>query len=150
MNERVSLTQDERVLAALAHGSILLGLASNGFGGIVAALIIWLLQREKSAYVAFQALQSMVYQILGLVVAIVTWGCWMLAFFASIFIPILTHPGAYEEAPPIAMFISLVLMIVPLGLMGLWTLYGLWGALRALQGTDFKYPVIGRLVAQVR
>ncbi|MFQ6058992.1 MAG: DUF4870 domain-containing protein [Anaerolineae bacterium] len=146
MNEGVAPTQDERVLAALAHGSILLGLVSNGFGGIVAALIIWLLQREKSAYVAFQALQAMVYQLLGLVVAIAAWGCWMFTFFASIFIPLLARPGAYEEAPPVSMFIGLALMLVPLGLMGLWALYGLWGALRTYQGADFKYLIIGRML----
>jgi uncharacterized Tic20 family protein len=141
-------TQDERVLAGLAHGSILLGLFTSGFGGLIVALIIWLFQREKSVYVAFQALQAMVYQLLGLVVTIVVWGCWTLTFFASLFIPLLANPSAYEEAPPVLMFIALALMIVPLGLMGLWTLYGLWGALRTLQGADFEYVVVGRRLKQ--
>jgi hypothetical protein len=64
----------------------------------------------------------------------------------SLLIPLLANPSAYEEAPPVLMFITLALMIVPLGLMGLWTLYGLWGALRALQGADFKYLVVCRML----
>ncbi|HDH09679.1 MAG TPA: DUF4870 domain-containing protein, partial [Chloroflexi bacterium] len=41
-------TQDERLMAALAHASIILGPFTSGVGGIVAALVIWLTQREKS------------------------------------------------------------------------------------------------------
>jgi len=54
--------------------------------------------------------------------------------------------GFVKEAPPPVFFISLGLMVVPLGLMGLWMLYGLWGALRAFQGRDFRYIVLGRML----
>ena len=62
MTDTTTLTQEERTLAALAHGSVLLGAVTSGLGGILAALVIWLVQKEKSAYVAFQALQALVYQ----------------------------------------------------------------------------------------
>jgi hypothetical protein len=60
--------------------------------------------------------------------------------------PIIANAQKYKDAPPpLFFFISLGLMIVPLGLTGLWMLYGLWGAWRAFQGRDFRYIVLGRM-----
>lgn len=132
---------DERVTAALAHGmAIAYGL------GAVGAVVTWLLQKEKSKYVAFQALQAAVYQLVGLLVQLIGWGCWGCLYGLS-FIPIIANAEKYKDAPPPAFFfISLGLMVVPLGVMGLWILYGLWGALRAFQGRDFRYIVLGHML----
>ena len=73
MSEQTTTTQNERALAALAHGSILLGLFSNGIGGIVTALVIWVVQRQKSAYVAHQALQALVYQVATFLLTMLAW-----------------------------------------------------------------------------
>jgi len=54
--------QDERTWSVLAHLSMFLNLLT-GFLGPVAALIIWLLYKDRSSRVAFNALQSMWYQI---------------------------------------------------------------------------------------
>ena len=51
-------TQEERTWSVLAHLSIFLNLVT-GFLGPVAALVIWLVHRDRSSRVAFQALQSM-------------------------------------------------------------------------------------------
>src|SRR5918994_7011749 len=51
-------TQEERTLSVLAHLSMFLNLVT-GFLGPVAALIIWLVYRDRSPKVAFHALQSM-------------------------------------------------------------------------------------------
>jgi uncharacterized Tic20 family protein len=131
---------DERVTAALAHSVVI----AYGLGAI-GAMVMWLLQKEKSKYVAFQALQAAVYQLVGLLVYIVGWGCWGSCYGLSL-IPIIANAEKYKEAPPPIFFISLGLMVVPLGLMGLWMLYGLWGAWRAFQGRDFRYIVLGRML----
>jgi uncharacterized Tic20 family protein len=139
-------TQDEKVLAAIAHASILLGLLTNGVAGIVTALIIWVTQREKSAYAAYQALQATVYQIAGVVIALSLWACWGLLVPVATLIPIIINPGAYQESPPGLMFLALSLACIPLIVTAIWVLYGLWGALRALSGADFRYIVIGRVL----
>jgi uncharacterized Tic20 family protein len=144
MSQEVSVTQDEKTLAALAHGSILLGLFSNGIGGIVATLVIWATQKEKSRYVALQALQAMVYQALTFLLVMLAWCCWGLVWTAMILVPLSASPGAYDQAPPASMWIGLFLIIVPLALWGVTMLYGLWGAARCLGGQDFQYPLIGR------
>jgi len=135
-NEQPS--QEERTMAALAHGSVVL------FGmGVVAAIVLWVTQKEKSRYVAFQALQAVAYHIAGFAIFIVGMGCWLALYFIS-FIPLMTTP---EESAGGALWIFLVatfLMLVPFAQMGLWILGGAWGAVRTLQGKDFHYVVIGR------
>ncbi len=131
---------DERVTAALAHGLVI----AYGLGA-VGAVVTWLLQKEKSKYVGFQALQAAVYQLVGLLVQLIGWGCWGCLYGLS-FIPIIANAEKYKDALPPIFFISLGLMVVPLGLMGLWMLYGLWGAWRAFQGRDFRYIVLGRML----
>jgi uncharacterized protein len=64
--------QDERTWSILAHLSMFLNLLT-GFLGPVAALIIWLVYRDRSPKVAFHALQSMWYQIGWLVILAVGW-----------------------------------------------------------------------------
>ncbi|MFL6057448.1 MAG: DUF4870 domain-containing protein, partial [Rubrobacteraceae bacterium] len=55
-------TQEERTWSALAHLSVFLNLFT-GFLGPVAAGIIWLVYKDRSPQVAFQALQSAAYQV---------------------------------------------------------------------------------------
>ena len=143
MSEQVTLKQDEKTLAALAHGSILLGLLTSGMGGIIAALVIWIVQKEKSAYVAAQALQALVYQGITFLLTMIAWCCWGVLYTALIVVPLIGNPGAYDAAPPTGLWVGLALMVVPFGIWGLTILYGLYGAARCLSGHDFKYAVIG-------
>ena len=144
MSDERSVSQDDRLLAGLAHGSIVLAPFTSGLGGIIAALVIWLIQREKSAYVAYQALQSLVYQAVTFLVTMIAWCCWGALWMAMIFAPLLANPQAYETAPPAGMWAGLVLMVVPLGVWALTILYGLWAAVRCLGGHDFRYAIIGK------
>nr|NIP26479.1 DUF4870 domain-containing protein [Phycisphaerae bacterium]NIX30294.1 DUF4870 domain-containing protein [Phycisphaerae bacterium] len=64
-----SPTVEERKLAILAHGSILLTflltVTTGGVGVLAAVLVpffIWLLYRDRSPYIAFHALQATLYQ----------------------------------------------------------------------------------------
>ena len=65
-------TQEERTMSVLAHLSIFLNLVT-GFLGPVAALIIWLVYRDRSSNVGFQALQAMWYQVAWLVILVAGW-----------------------------------------------------------------------------
>jgi len=144
----VQPTQDERVAAALAHGSILLGLFTNGLGGFIGAALVWLTQKEKSRWVAFQALQAVVYQAVMLVVGGLGVGCYICAVFAPL-IPLMIDPQAAETMP---MAIYICPSVCPLPVLflvsGAFVLYGLYGAWRTLGGADFRYVVIGRMIEQ--
>jgi uncharacterized Tic20 family protein len=134
------IRQDERVLAGLAHASIVLGILTNGIGGIGVALAIWLTQRQKSAHVARQALQALVYQVAATIIGLLAWCCWGVLWLLML-IPSIAS-GATAD-PPAAVWVGLALMIIPAGIMGLTVLYGLWGAVRSLNGHDFRYAIIG-------
>jgi uncharacterized Tic20 family protein len=143
MSEQVSVSQDERVLAGLAHGSILLGVFTSGIGGIVTALIIWLIQKEKSVYVAAQALQALVYQVVVFLVTMLAWCCWGILWMALFLPQLMSNPEAYQTTPPPGLWIGLFLMVIPLAIWGLTILYGLWGAVRCLGGHEFEYVIVG-------
>jgi uncharacterized protein len=64
--------EEERTWSILAHLSMFLNLFT-GFLGPVAALIIWLVYKDRSQKVAFHALQSMWFQIGWLVILAVGW-----------------------------------------------------------------------------
>jgi uncharacterized Tic20 family protein len=136
--QQTTLSAEERLLAALAHGSII----AQGLGLII-GILIYITQREKSRFVAFQALQAAAYQFITLLITIALWVIWIIVYAVS-FIPIIQYPQLYEDSPPPFFWVALGLMIIPLALMVLFGLYGLWGALRTWQGRPFRYALLGR------
>ena len=102
------IRQDERVLAGLAHGSIVLGVLTNGIGGIGVALAIWLTQWHKSAHVARQSLQALVYQVAATVIGWLAWCCWGVLW---LFMLIPSFVSASTADPPAAVWVGLALMI---------------------------------------
>lgn len=129
---------ENRLLAAIAHGSVV----AQGIG-ILVGVIVYITQREKSRYVAYQGLQAAVYQLINLIIVIGMWVVWGVLYGLSM-IPLMmqieTNPDA---APPVIFWISMMLMVIPFIYMVLVGLYGLWGAVRTWQGKDFKYLLIG-------
>jgi hypothetical protein len=73
--------QEEKVMAALAHIAILLPLM-----GLVAPIVIWATQKDKSAYVNFQALQAVAYQVSLILVWFLGMGCYICSFFGTVFL----------------------------------------------------------------
>jgi len=130
-----SHSPDERTWAAFAHGSALLNLA-GGIGGVIAALVIWLSQKEKSAWVAFHALQSLVFQAAILTFTVLVVGVvWVLGFAFS-FITV-----------GIGTFVAVSLMILVFfggfAVIGAGMIYSFYGAYQIYQGRDFRYIWIG-------
>jgi uncharacterized protein len=80
------LTADEKTWAMLGHLAGLLGYAV-GLGQIIAPLVIYIVFRDRSRFVAFHALQSLYFQlallVIGLLLAVVSiLSCGVGAFFA--------------------------------------------------------------------
>jgi len=136
--QQQALTTEHRLLAAVAHASIL----AQGLG-VVVGILVYINQREKSRFAAFQALQAAVYQVAALLLMIGSWIIWGI-FYALTFIPIIQIANTRPDAPPPPIFwIGFISMVIPLLLMLVLGLYGLWGALRTWQGRDFRYPILG-------
>lgn len=128
-------TQNDRIMAALAYAAALLPLM-----GVLAPIVIWVTQRDKSEYVGFQALQAVAYQF----AMILAWFAGMVLYMGSFFATFLTIPlsGSSQSFP--------IFFLIPFGVMGimmvgtlLFVIYGAVAAVMVLQGKDFRYLIIG-------
>lgn len=119
---------DERTYAMLAHLSVLANLIT-GFLGPVAALIIYLIYKDRSRYVAYHSMQSFVFQLIWWVGGGILAGIlWTISGVLSVAIV-----GCFLM--PLALLFSLL----PLGAL----VYGIVGGIQCNQGQDFKYWLIG-------
>jgi uncharacterized Tic20 family protein len=137
MNE--TPTSDEKVLAAIAHASVLFA-----WVGPIGPVLVWAFQRSKSRYVTFHALQAMGYQV------IILW-LWFLSAFlfpvAFIFVLVSMEQFMPDREEQFFLF-PFIFMIGYFGLMGLFFVVGIAGAVLCLLGRDFRYPLIGRWLAR--
>ncbi len=125
---------EERTWAMLAHLSVLVNLFS-GFLGPIAALVIYLVYKERSRYVAYQSLQALVFQLIawiggGALVGII-WaitGVLSMVLIGLILIPL-----------------ACILSLLPLGAL----VYGVVGAVETAQGRDFRYWLVGDWLSDV-
>lgn len=140
-------TQDERITAALAHIGIVLPLT-----GLLLPIFIWLTQKEKSAFVRFQALQALAWHLALLGCYFLGFGCYICSFFATfVLIAVLgattTSHGA-ESSPLVGIPILLPFLVIMFlfAMSFIVIISGIVGAVLALQGKDFRFPIIGRQV----
>ena len=119
---------DERTWAMLAHFSVLLNLVT-GFLGVVVPLVIYLIYKDRSRYLAYQSLQAFVFQ-LGTWVgggALVGLAWAVTGILSTVLVGLLCIPFAC------------VLSFLPLAAL----VYGVIGGLRCAEGQDFQYWLVG-------
>ena len=117
-------TQEERTWSALAHLSVFLNLFT-GFLGPVAAAVIWLVYKDRSPQVAFQALQSAGYQVAWMVLLGAGWaltGLLTLILIGFLLIPVMA-----------------IATVVPFVHMA-------YAAYRVSKGDDYRYPLVADLI----
>lgn len=123
---------DERTWAMVAHLSVLANLVT-GFLGPVVALIIYLVYKDRSRYVAYQSMQAFVFQLIwwvggGALIGLI-WA--ITGVLSAIIIGMLCIP--------FAILFTIGLAILPLGSL----VYGVIGAIETSQGRDFRYWLVG-------
>ncbi len=123
---------EERTWSVLAHLSVLLNLVT-GFAGPVAALVIYLIYKDRSRKVAYQALQAMIFQLIwwyggGLLIGAM-WA--IVGALSAVLIGIVLIP--------FAILITLILVLLPTGAV----IYGIIAAIQVNQNQDFKYWLVG-------
>ena len=119
---------EERSWAMLAHLSVLLNLATAVLGPI-SALLIYLVYKDRSRYVAYQSLQALLMQLIGWFGGgVIVGAAWTITgILSAFFVGICLIPFA------------LLISILPLGAI----IYGVVGAIQCNQGADFRYWLIG-------
>jgi uncharacterized Tic20 family protein len=116
--------KDETTWSVLAHLSVFLNLFT-GFLGPVAALVIWLMYKDRSSKVSFHALQSLWYQVAWVVILAVGWI--VAGLLTVVLIGFLLFP------------VMAILTVVPFVHMG-------YAAYKVSQGVNYRYPFVADMV----
>jgi uncharacterized protein len=116
--------QDERTWSMLSHLSVLLSLVT-GIGGPIAALVIWLVYKDRSQKVAFHALQSLWYQV-----------AWIVIIFAYVIV------STILTVVIIGIFMFFLLPLIAL----IPIVHQCYAAYKVYQGVDYRYPVIADMI----
>jgi uncharacterized Tic20 family protein len=119
---------DERTWSLLAHLSILLNLIT-GILGPVAALLIYFIFRERSRSVAFNSLQSFLFQLVF----------WLGAGALVVILTTVVSATFWLIVPLICAPLICILGLVPIGAL----VYGVVGAVETSQGKPFRYWLVG-------
>ena len=115
---------DENTWSVLAHLSVFLNLFT-GIGGPVAALVIWLVYKDRSQRVSFHALQSLWYQVAWMVLLTVGW----------------TISGILT-----VVLIGFLLMIPMFFLSLLPFVQAVYAAYKVNEGVDYRYPWVADMI----
>jgi len=121
-----SLTTDEKLWGMLAHLLTLLGYVVS-LGQYIAPLVIYLVYKDRSKFVAFHALQALFFQLLALAVSIVLVILTLVTLGVGM---IITLPAA------IALMIAVLV-------------YTIWAAIEANRGAWFELPFAGQWTRSV-
>jgi uncharacterized membrane protein len=149
--EQIRTTSEERLLAALAH-----------FLGLWVALVVYLVERGKSRFVSFQALQAMAFDVvvwagMVLIFSLVAALAGLLAAGVAVFVALQAGQAASGN-PPEGLFavIALLPIFMPLTIGFLSLLVGvpllvlrIIATLNVAQGRDFRYPWLGSYVSRI-
>lgn len=119
---------DERTWAMLAHLSVLANLIT-GFLGPVAALVIYLVFKDRSRYVAYQSMQAFIFQLIwwlgGGALAGVVWA--VTSVLSAVIVGLICIPFAC------------LFSLLPVAAL----VYGVVAGIQCSQGQDFRYWLIG-------
>ncbi len=141
--------RNQQVMAACIHASIMAG----GFGWM-APLGAWAGGLRRMNWLKFHTLQSLIWQVVGLILSVVFGGCWMLSF-----VPMgaVLLPSLVDATGPAVMVLLMIPMLIATLLISAWVLIfpiystlPLVAAYRILKGGDYNYPLVGKRLSHYR
>ena len=119
--QAANASKDERTWAMVGHLAALAGFTGIPCGNILGPLIVWLVKREESPFVAYHAKQSMWFQI-----------------FATIIVTVLALLGF------VTCITFALAFLAGFGAIG----YAIYGAIQVSGSKDFEYYWVGPWVRQ--
>ncbi len=137
--ESSSSTSDERSMAALAH-----------FFGLIAALIVWAVQKDKSPFVRFQSLQSLAFEAIAILVNMVLMICLFGVMFVGAFGILFASINSASSPDNVDPLFVLPMMFpfatfscfIPMTLV--YFIVRLIATVSVASGHDFRYPWLGK------
>lgn len=136
--QSVEPESDEKLLALFSHLSIF-------FGGIVLPIIFWAINKDKSRFVRFHALQAIFFHIayLAIVIAVV-----IIMVLVGIGLGVLSA-GTFAAGKDGSLFLLFALIIfygfIFLSMFVFFG-YGIYVGVKSYKGELRRYPVIGKII----
>jgi uncharacterized Tic20 family protein len=127
-----NITQNDRTMAGLAHLAVIVP-----FWGLIASIVIWATQKDKSTFVVFHAIQAVVYQ----VTLILGMGCYMISFF-SMFTS-MSSASSELNTVPAGFFLPFIVMGGIFFVYLVFIIYGVVAAVMIFTGKNFRYVLLG-------
>jgi len=135
MNEKIS--SEGKLMSLLAHLSIVIPNI-----GIIAPVIIWVTQKDKSKFVRFNAIQAIFFQLVFFVLLMLSIFIGLILMFISL--PLITkNPDA---APGALFWVSIGVMNLYFPLWLIFAIYAVVAAVKSFKGRIFRYLIIGRII----
>ena len=135
MNEK--LNSDHKLMSMLSHLAILIPNI-----GMIAPIVVWLTQKDKSRFIRYHAIQAIFFQLLFFVLL-------MLSVFIGIILMAvsLIFLNADTVGEPGALFwISMVIMNFYFPLWFIFSIYAIVAGIKSFRGKKFRYLIIGKII----
>ncbi|MEW6086547.1 MAG: DUF4870 domain-containing protein [Chloroflexota bacterium] len=140
-------SHEDRWVAAAGQFSVIIAL-----WGLLAPLTAWILQGKRSAWLKFQSAQAIALHALVLLLGFAAGILYFFGFVVFIALTGIAGDPAMSSATGLiallVMFGSMAIALLILLLVPLFHIMGQWAGYRILKGNDYRYPVIGKLVAR--
>lgn len=139
-------THEDRWVAAAGHFSVIIAM-----WGLLVPAAAWILQGKRSAWLRFQSAQAIVLHAFTLLLGFIALFLYMSGFVVFIALTGVGGTPMSSGTGLIAVLIMFGLMLVALLILlviPLFHIMGQWAGYRVLKGDDYRYPIIGNLVAR--
>ncbi len=138
---------EDRWVAAMGHFSVIIA-----FWGMLAPVTAWILQGKRSAWLKFQSAQAIAFHLCVLALGLVAGALYMVGMVAFIaltgFSPESSMSSGAGLIGLIIMFGFMLIALLIVLAVPLFHITGQWAGYRVLKGDDYKYPIVGKLVAR--
>jgi uncharacterized Tic20 family protein len=150
----MKVSDDERLWAAIAHGSIWITLLGGLFTGgfvvplsIFIPLVVYFLYRKQSDYIAFHALQAFVLQLIATVgvmtVAVIGGTAWAIGMvIAALAVVVLAGIVLVPLWGIVGIALALIIFVTPFAAL----LFGTIATVQTYNRHDYRYPLIAQWV----
>lgn len=136
---------EDRWVASMGHFAVIIV-----FLGLVVPIFVWALQGKRNLLIKFQAIQTIVYQAMGILLYFAAG--FLCVFGLVVFIMTIGFQGemvldsSSGLIGAIVFLVSLLIAMLIILVLPLLHILGQWAGYRVLKGDEYHYPILGKLV----
>ena len=131
------LKSDEKLMSLLSHLAILIPNI-----GILAPIVIWLTQKEKSKFVRYHAIQAIFFQLLFFILLMLS----LIAGIILMAISLIFSNVSSGGEPGVFFWVSMGIMNLYFPLWLFFSIYAIVAAVKSFKGKTFRYLIIGKII----